>query len=281
MRFSQKIGRTPVKTLLQIESIDEDLKNRIWNILLDDFFKKLPDYSSSGDSEMAQLCKYIWVDFFANPIDTIPSYDTGTVYTKGFIKVFREWYYKAEWYEIYDLLELIARLDDVIYHFNLSLSFNKVLEREVSGYRLVDNKILQITSENEIAEIEEALSISDNWSSVNSHLSRALNLLADKKMPDYRNSIKESISAVEALCKIIINDDSATLGKALNEVEKKVELHKALKTAFSSLYGFTSDAGGIRHSLLEKGIQIKFEDAKFILVSCSAFINFLRVKIKI
>ena len=38
MRFSQRIGRTPITKLAQIESIDDDLKNSLWNaISINDF----------------------------------------------------------------------------------------------------------------------------------------------------------------------------------------------------------------------------------------------------
>ena len=47
----------------------------------------------------------------------------------------------------------------------------------------------------------------------------------------------------------------------------------ALRNAFSSLYGYTNDAEGIRHALLEEGNLTK-ADAKFMLVCCSAFINY-------
>lgn len=75
-----------------------------------------------------------------------------------------------------------------------------------------------------------------------------MQLLTNKKNPDYRNSIKESISAIEALCKIKTNDDKATLRKALNLIEQKYGLHPALKGAFEKLYGYSSDADGIRHA---------------------------------
>lgn len=80
---------------------------------------------------------------------------------------------------------------------------------------------------------------------------------------------------------IITGDTFATLGKALSEVEKKHSLHGALKTAFSAIYGYTSDSSGIRHALLETDTAVGFEDAKFMLVSCSAFINYLKYKINI
>ena len=102
----------------------------------------------------------------------------------------------------------------------------------------------------------------------------ALDLLSNRKSPDYRNPIKESISAVEAICKIITGKQKATLGGALKEIEKKIKLHPALKNAFNSLYGYTNDAEGIRHALLDKS-SLSFEDAKFMLVSCSAFTNYL------
>ncbi|VAX31463.1 hypothetical protein MNBD_NITROSPINAE05-986, partial [hydrothermal vent metagenome] len=46
------------------------------------------------------------------------------------------------------------------------------------------------------------------------------------------------------------------------------------KFDFSSLYGYTSDEGGIRHALMESE-NVDFNDAKFMLVVCSAFINFV------
>ena len=76
----------------------------------------------------------------------------------------------------------------------------------------------------------------------------------------------------------MIGEKTATLGQALLKIEKKYKLHSALKNAFSALYGYTSDSGGIRHSLLEDDIDVSMEDAKFMLVSCAAFINYLKLK---
>ena len=97
-------------------------------------------------------------------------------------------------------------------------------------------------------------------------------------MPDYENSIKESISAVEAICCIITDDDKATLGKALGKLEQAgITIHGSLKSAMEKLYGYTSDENGIRHA----GIDFKgasSEDAKYMLVTCSAFVNYLMEK---
>ncbi|HUW95471.1 MAG TPA: hypothetical protein VMW58_06760 [Anaerolineae bacterium] len=78
---------------------------------------------------------------------------------------------------------------------------------------------------------------------------------------------------------MISGDEKATLGQALKQIEKQAELHGALKGAFEKLYGYTSDADGIRHAfgLLEEP-NLRSEDAKFMLVACSAFVNYLLAK---
>lgn len=68
--------------------------------------------------------------------------------------------------------------------------------------------------------------------------------------------------------------DSATLDAALKELSKKTEIHGALSSGFSKLYGYTSDESGIRHAILEEP-NIGFAEAKYMIVSCSAFVNFL------
>jgi hypothetical protein len=77
-------------------------------------------------------------------------------------------------------------------------------------------------------------------SPVNEHLHRALELLADRKNPDYRNSIKEAISAVEALCISITDNKTTTLGRALNKIEAEgnLKLHEDFKEAFKKLYSY-------------------------------------------
>jgi len=146
----------------------------------------------------------------------------------------------------------------------------------MSAYRFVGKFITPIISETEIKEIEKALK--SPIEPVRIHLEEALKLMSDRKDPKYRNSIKESISAVEAMCKVIANDEKATLGQALDVIGERIEIHPALRRAFSNLYGWTSSADGIRHALLDEEVAVGFEDAKFMLVACSAFVNYLLEK---
>lgn len=272
--FSQRKGINPIKSVIQVDDMNDDLRNGLWDALTVFYWHQIGSKWISDYHEMNVLFKGLWHRYFKRPIDTLDDFWSTTH------KEVRGCFYGCAWYEVYDFIEFIANnypdKDNSVNPKFMDFC-NSVLKRELSAYRFVGGKITQITSEEEIAEIEEALGASKTLKPVTTHLKRAVDLLADRKSPDYRNSIKESISAVEAICRLITNDTKATLGQALKEIENKVGLHRALKSAFSSLYGYTSDEQGIRHSLLDDP-NLDFEDAKFMLVSCSGFINYLILK---
>ena len=78
-------------------------------------------------------------------------------------------------------------------------NFNIIMERNNSAYRWVSGVVTRITDETEINTIDVAIQ-QNQYSGVRKHLQTALELLSNKTSPDYRNSAKESISAVESLC---------------------------------------------------------------------------------
>lgn len=151
--------------------------------------------------------------------------------------------------------------------------YNAVFEKEYVGYRFAGGIILPITGEVERVAIENALN--SKFQEVQQHFRKAATFLADRISPDYANSIKESISAVERMCSIILGGAS-TLGAALKKLEAQgVVIHPSLKEAFNKLYGFTSDGSGIRHAGQLDAPEATFEEAEFMLVTCSAFVNYL------
>lgn len=163
------------------------------------------------------------------------------------------------------------------YGDNFCSIFNNVFEQEYVGYRFVNNQIVPITDEIEIKAIEDVNNVKVDV--VKDHINKSLSCLSDRNCPDYENSIKESISAVEAMCNSIAG--KGTLGQTLNKLEKNgVYIHGALKKAFSELYGWTSDGNGIRHAGNIDSAKSTFDEAKFMLITCSAFINYLKSSIK-
>lgn len=278
MLFSQRKGFTKFKDVIQLETMDIELRNGLWDgikIYYLDLMNTFPN------SDVDNLIKLIWHLYFKKPIDTIPR-NSSNIYTE-----IRKYYFECDWYEVYDFIEFItnnyiphvAEHDRKTINNKFKVFCNKVLERENAAYRFVGDYITQIINDIEINAIELAMDQKDKCVSVRIHLDQSLKLLSDKKNPDYRNSIKESISAIESICKLIINDSNATLGKALNTIGANYGLHPALKESFQKLYGYTSDGDGIRHALLEED-NLTYQDALYMLISCSAFINYLIAKVK-
>lgn len=209
----------------------------------------------------------LWLHYFKAPIDTIDEY------WEYCLEKLRDHFFAAKWFEVYDFVEFVADNGPSEGKRKFIEVANSYLDRENSAYRFVHDRIVEITSAEEIEEVEAALDGGGRYAGVQTHLKAALALLSDRNNPDYRNSIKESISAVESLSKQLASSKGGTLGAVLKSLEKAKKLHPAMKSAFSSLYGYSSDADGIRHALLEESNLTK-ADARFMLVCCSAFINY-------
>lgn len=283
MRFSERYGHKQIRELVQIDSIDEPLRNGLWSVLkihvwdnaqyTSDIMHGGYYLSSRSNQELLVLCQRLWFSYFKKPLDHLDD-----KWTKV-LEFLREYFFRCEWYEVYDFVEFVAanykrhRFPETFIQ-----SCNALLEKEVSAYRFVDGLITRITEQEQLDEIEQALTKARG--ATQTHLRRALELLASRDSPDYRNSIKESISAVEALVAKAVGAEKGTLGQLIKKLEDQIALHPALRTAFSSLYGYTNDEGGIRHAIMEQK-EIRFDDAKFFLVVCSAFVNYVDAKITV
>lgn len=265
-RFSERIGVSASKTVLQLDSMDDDLRIGLWNVCFDDLFKYFLQkyFRPYTDTLVGDL----WRHFFKMRVDEIPNTGSKAV---GFLK---EFFFVASWNAVYDFIEFLANTGA----HQFPDRCNYILQREMSGYRFSGTTLVPITDAEELEAIHKAMGLPSPLQPVRVHLSSAVALFSDRKAPDYRNSIKESISAVEAMCKILTGDEKATLNTALRQLENAgIPLHSALKQGFDKLYAYTGDVGGIRHALLDES-TLDFDDAKFMLVSCSAFVNYLAAK---
>lgn len=281
MGFAERNGFTQEKTI-QVNYIDTALRNRLYNEI-HKFPNMVPYYEYEVDYVVDRMGYCVKKRNYYNweTIDSVISGEDENV----------------PWYMPYVVIELFFEVkrkhckeckycpggcqycEYTKWFISVNDEINIILEQEKSGYRLVNDKLVSITNDQEIASVSHTIEC--EYESVSVHMDKALSLYSDKTKPDYENSIKESISAVEALCCIITGETGrqATLGKTLNKLEENgVVIHEAMKEAFKKLYGYTSDAQGIRHGgmFFENASE---EDAKYMLVSCSAFINFLLEKL--
>ncbi len=274
MNFSQRNGYKEIKKEFQIESIDTDLRNSLWNVTYKTLYYHLNDVYDE-----------IMADFFKLPLEIDDSLAFASFQNTQRFNNLRQLFYKLKWYEIYDFIEFVVTLRflsaDKANQKRYIQKINFYLEKECSAYRLVGQTITKIITEIEIEAVEKAVNIEETkYESVQLHITDSLRKLSDKKSPDYRNSIKESISAVEACCRILTREN--TLGKALEKLEKNgIVINSQLKGGFEKIYAYTnSKETGIRHAMIENTNEPDFDDAKYMLISCSAFVNYLISKTK-
>lgn len=297
--FSERYGYVKPSNVLIREKITPEIQNAICNCIHDLY------HTERGLSYEEELEKRLWVYFLNREKSLFYSIET---FFPVFPHVFSS-YLKDEkepWYKKLDLLEAaIKHLSEIDREKTPIIKewieeggqrrdeednrippttrdfieqLNSEFERLHFAYRIVEGKIVDMTSGEEIAEIEKA--IEDSSDNIRRHLTNALELLAIRPEGDYRNSIKESISAVEAYCREKTGE--RTLGKALKRLEStSIVISDELKKSFELFYRYTNaEDTGIRHALMdETGEYIPSEpEAQFMLVSCSAFINYLRKK---
>ena len=280
--FSDRNKIKPENTMIQITEFDERTRIQLFN-MISNYYKNIYQDCLSHDSYIQNFLSYVVGTIYSEIVN--PNYYLSEEEIFGFLQdTFNEGTYD----DILTVVESLVKYFDEhlkktgrgYFDNNIKLSLyqlsNEYFKREFVGYRFVGELITPISDSTEIDSIDECLSNSLN--SVKAHIFKANKLLADRSHPDYENSIKESISAVEAMCEIItgLTGKEATLGNMLKNLEDKgIEIHKGLISAFNKLYGYTSDANGIRHAGDIGGSFSTFEEAKFMLVTCCAFINYL------
>ncbi len=270
--FSERIGIAAPTPELQLTDMNDALRNSIWNVIHSLFDVYQSNYWTS-------LAEWTAHHFRKVPVDELPPYDYRCM------EWIKSYFMSLSWNRKYEFVEFVVKNYEQIQRYpkhrrgDLERMFNGIFEREMSGYRFISGVLAPISNPAESAEISDAIRATTHsgLDGARHHLHTALSLLAKKPDPDYRNSIKESISAVESVAKVLGKEDSKGLADALNELGKKTNLHNSLRSGFNSLYGYTSDKDGIRHALLDEP-NVGFDDAKYMAVACSAFVNYLIAK---
>jgi hypothetical protein len=273
-KFSERYGHSPRSRVIQTDSLDREVRVALWNYLNLVLWNKYGNHPNIANA-INKLIFKLWVVHFNADYDNLPPFSSSGGGPNAY-RSFKSTFFECEWFKAYDFLEFVVQEmssgEEPFFTSEVIQGFNRILERYSCAFRIIDNQIVPITDPVEIKAIEAA--VSDPSTEAREHLKTALLHLGNKESPDFRNSIKESISAVEAVCREISGKESATLSDALKAIDR---IHPALQRAFDSLYGYTSDGSGIRHALKDESTATHSE-AVFMLVTCSAFIGYLRAE---
>lgn len=284
MKFSERYGYVKPVEVLKRGYLDNEGITALCNCYdhLAMWFNHY-DVNTGGhsyDESYTELEETIWCFYMNKRRNDFYGYNSHKIAATAYLQSNEyEWYTKIDLIEFtISVLRMKTPKNDRHYATVVD-SFVKILnstfKRLDYAYRVVDDQIVEITDQEEIAAIEEAVKYK---SAVKTHLEEALKHLSNRLNPDYRNSIKESISAVEALCREITGE--STLGDALRVWEKKgVKIPTFLKSGIEKLYIYTNDKRtGIRHALMDDAEMPAYDEAKYMLVTCCALVNYIQGK---
>lgn len=271
--FSERKGIKHFSDIVQTNNLNERTRNKLYTASKNIFDLIEKDVNECGK----RFVEYIYEEIFSLTKRDIPNY-YGYRYSQIFETIY-EIFQKEDYIEVFTFIEGMIKgytyIDNISYSiYNCRKKYielvSLIFKTENVNYRIVDGKVTDIVNEEQIKSIENTLK--NPYKEVSGHYAKAIEQLYSIK--DFDNSIKESISSVEAMCQIITKKNNATLGDALKLLKNKI--HPALSGAFDKLYGYTSNANGIRHANgLGEG-NSTFEEAKYMLISCSAFVNYLK-----
>lgn len=178
LKFSDRMGITQPLTELQVNSMYQELRNSLYNLI----YSHLQNWT--------RFYQIFTTEYLKRPVDECPN-DAGSCKQR-----FKHIFLNAKWFEVYNIIEFILKnfeswVKTGILSGLFILEIDKVLERELSGWRVIDYLIVPISNEQEVEAIRQAISDSSSLGldGVKEHLTNSLELLGKKPKPDYRNSI--------------------------------------------------------------------------------------------
>lgn len=277
--FSERNGYVDPTDVMILGEVPKVVANAISSALCRVFQEfKLNIWVLPGEiSHQQTLAQAIWTDVMN---EDLAKYDL--MFDRGY-KDISNWITSdsTPWYRKLDLVEFISEKLSSLNKFKSEQfveEINEQFERLKFGYRLISGTVVDIVSEDEIKSIQTA--IDNSMEQVAGHLKKALALHSKRPKPDYANSIKESITAVEAYLRNATGKNK--FGDALKEWQRKYSnIHPILYTAMDKLHAYTNQPDvGARHALMDSSSEYipQSSESMYMLVTCSAFINYLRSK---
>ena len=266
-RFSDRIGVTQPPSLAR-EGMPLELRTALWSLVHRIFFE---------DADLHDTWRNCALRSFYD-LHHLPRHNVGSTRVQQQRNMIAWWFdEERSWWEFYNTIEHLGS-QIVSRYRNFYAQCNVMLEAEGSKFRFVGTELSQITDENEIAAVNQALRATDRFGGAREHIAAALRLLGQRPEPDYRNSIRESITAVESTLKVLTGMEHAPMGDALRSFGRTHPIHASLFKGLDRLYGYTCNEHGIRHALIEAEANVGFSEAKFMVVAGAAFVSFLIAK---
>ena len=275
--FSDRNLINPISKIIKINNFDEDTRISLFNAL-----KNIMEYQIKVQNRNTDIISKIIKEKLFNEVYYGDYDDRYQFIIDDILSMF-----KTETYDV--VLTMIEFLCNLVYeskeeyysqvHYMIDAEYvdvfeemNKAFEEEYIGYRFVSKQIVKITNDEEVKAIGDATNTP--FDKVNESIKKSIGFISETSNRDYKNSIKESITAVERLFNIILGTNGLTLSNALEQICSRIEINEYLKQAIRCFYKFASDTDGIRHGNNKDDDLITFDEAKLILICCSGIVNY-------
>ncbi|WP_298353471.1 hypothetical protein [Rhodoblastus sp.] len=267
--FAQAEGRETLPYQLKRDEITPALRAKLWQFV---FINSKHGYNNSARTFLfsypwSDIYRDLWVDHlhgFADKYERRPE--------KFIEHVLSPIFKLGDYVKIYSAIQFIIR--HPLCPAEIPIGLQSILQSERSPFRVVNSDTLcPVASTEEINAVINAVSAAGESQFVGAR-SHLLAAAAAATSGAFADSARESIHAVESVARSL--SSKGGLAGALAVLESKRVIHRAMKTGFSALYGYTSDEEGIRHPLLEDGTaDVNEADALFMLGACASFVSYM------
>jgi hypothetical protein len=268
LTFEQAEGLTPLPMQLKRDEVSKELRAKLWAYMYGVLYPEYERHMLTGQGR--------WLSILQDVHVLRDHYRIDKFNVNGVVDRVGNLIEKGRYDQVYGWLDFVIKHDQCPRDFIEKVA--AILIECRSAYRIVDGTLWPLGSDEENAAVLNAISAVSNpqFSGARTHLRNAASNLTQGKYPE---SIRESISAVESVARVL--ESSGEFSKALAILESKAKLHPALKRGFSALYGYTSDKQGIRHALLDtEQSAVDETDALFFIGACASFVSYLINKSK-
>jgi len=288
--FSERNGIVSLSKVIQDKSLNLRTINRLYNLLSDLIQQSFSactrvKYKGQDVHNLNCLVVHIYTDLMSMKVDDLPiQRHSGAGLWLNTQKVESDLHSILEFgslSETFDLIEGVAQHLSSSYGTNhprlhqfYTREINRLFEEESVTFTLLNGQIIPNVSPEEKIDIEQALDRKDT-SSI--HLSNALKFLYDREDPQYGNSIKESISSVEAAYRKLTGQKDISVADGITHLKRNgFYIHPALEKSINALFGYASDRSAVRHAAKYGEPIVNQAEARFALVWCAALINYIQ-----
>ena len=266
LTFEQAEAAAPLPSQMALKTVHPRLRARLWDAIYTEARSEMEAHRLNN--RLGEVWKKLSRKYAVERLNKLADQLEGT--HDEFVEMIKPAFESNNYIRTLGVTEWIARHS---INKDLAKAVERILREEQCAYRLIDGSIIPIASEEEGAAILAA-AISLNaagFGGATQHLLKAGSLLTASH---YADSIRESIHAVESVARTLTEE--ASLLNALKALSKKHPMHPALEKGFNSIYGYTSDANGVRHPIVGDDGPLAGEDeAIFMLGACASFVTYL------